>query len=84
MRDHARPFMILSYTMVKLSNPSTSDYRPPRIISALAKSTLMKQIIVILTVAESPLLVLSFYGECLGGRGFVTVLPKDRVTSALG
>ena len=40
--------------------------------------------------AESPLasflLVLSFYGESLGGRGFVTVLPTVAigVTSAVG
>ena len=39
--------------------------------------------------AESPLasflLVLSFYGESLDGRGFVTVLiAYDRVTSAVG
>ena len=39
--------------------------------------------------AESPLgsflLVLSFYGESLGGRGFVTAgFAYDRVTSAVG
>ena len=38
--------------------------------------------------AESPLasflLVVSFYGESLCGRGFVTVFAYDRVTSAVG
>ena len=38
--------------------------------------------------AESPpasfLFVLSFYGESLGGRGFVTVFVYDRVASTVG
>ena len=70
-------------------------------ISALARSTLMKQVAVdssmkklsieALTLqigcAESPLasllLVLSFYGESLGGRGFVTVFPTIELQAPL-
>ena len=72
-------------------------------ISALARSTLIKQIVAdsskkklsteALTLqigcAESPLasfllvLILSFYGESLGGRGFVKVLPKIALQAPL-
>ena len=70
-------------------------------ISALARSTLIKQITVdssikklcteVLTLQIGPvesllasfLLVLSFYGESLGGRGFVTVLPTIALQAPL-
>ena len=75
-----------------------SDLQWPPVIGnilALARSTLMKQMTVdrslILTMkigrAESPLtsflFVLSYYGETLGGHGFVTV-SQDHMTPLSG